>query len=406
MLRCRRSAYVLFRCRDEIFLDVGAMLSGSGRIDARPGLTALSVTRGEEVPLARDELDTVLRFAADEWTEVAPDEASEVEQLARKGVLLVDGSDDEELRELRRRDEALAANEWNLYAAAYHFPTRWRDVDVLAELAPGQRRVEGVPEISEQMIEQFVEWHGPPPPPFHELAPARPALELPLGDRDGDLYRTLLNRRTTRAFDREIPLELDEFSTLLRYVFGCHGWAPIGARLFAVARTSPSGGSMHAIEAYPLVSGVSGVDPGLYHYRMRDHALELVTPLERDEASRLATQFVAGQSYLGEAHVSVVLTARWYRSFWKYRRHQRAYAALLMEAAHLSQTLYLVAAELGLGAFVTAAINSQTIDETLELDPVGEGAVAVVGFGRRRSERSALEPQFRPYTPRETAPPG
>ena len=73
-----------------------------------------------------------------------------------------------------------------------------------------------------------------------------------------------------------------------------------------------------------------------------------------------------------------------------------------MDAAHLSQTLYLVAGDLGLGAFVTAAINGLAIEERLGLDGVTEGAVAVAGCGRERRERSPLEPTFARYVPRET----
>jgi putative peptide maturation dehydrogenase len=331
---------------------------------------------------------------------------AEIEALARKGLLVVDGSEDKELNELRRREEGLAANEWNLYAAAYHFLTRWRDVDVSADAAPGGRTVEGMPEVSAEMIEKFIELYGPPPDGFHELEPPRPVIELPVDDRDGDLYRALLARKTTRAFDPEASLELGELSTVLRYVFGAHGWAPIVGDLFGLRRTSPSGGGLHPVEAYPLVSRVDGVEPGLYHYRTRDHALELVAPLSPDEASPLTTNFVSGQAYFGAAQVSVILTARYYRSFWKYRRHQKAYSALLMDAAHLSQTLYLVAAELGLGAYVTVAINSAAIDERLGLDPVSEGALAIVGFGRPTNRPTPFEPTFRPYVPRDTAPPG
>jgi hypothetical protein len=72
----------------------------------------------------------------------------------------------------------------------------------------------------------------------------------------------------------------------------------------------------------------------------------------------------------------------------------------MMDAAHLSQTLYLVATELGL--FVTAAINGANIEERLGLDGCNEGAVAVSGCGRRAARRSPLEPEFEPYVPRAT----
>jgi nitroreductase len=94
------------------------------------------------------------------------------------------------------------------------------------------------------------------------------------------------------------------------------------------------------------------------------------------------------------------MAARFYRSFWKYRRHQKAYASLMMDAAHLSQTLYLVAAELGLGAFVTAAVNGANIEERLGLDGWSEGVLAMCGCGKPSSKRSVLEPSFTRYVPR------
>ncbi len=152
-----------------------------------------------------------------------------------------------------------------------------------------------------------------------------------------------------------------------------------------LARTSPSGGGLHPIEAYPLVLRADGVDTGLYHYNGRDHSLELdpyartsTTPRLSPSASRPANRTFGTRALL------VILTARFPRTFWKYRQHPRAYAVVLMDAAHLSQTFYLVSTELGLGAFVTSPRSTRvTIDEELGLDGFSEGAVAISGCGHR-----------------------
>ena len=57
----------------------------------------------------------------------------------------------------------------------------------------------------------------------------------------------------------------------------------------------------------------------------------------------------------------MIHVARFDRNFWKYAQHRKAYKAVLMDSAHLSQTFYLTAAHLGLGAFYTAAINDADI---------------------------------------------
>jgi putative peptide maturation dehydrogenase len=196
-------------------------------------------------------------------------------------------------------------------------------------------------------------------------------------------------------------MTVDELDSVLQYVFGCHGYARNSADVLCIKRTSPSGGGLHPIEAYPIISNVAGIAPGLYHYSARNHSLVRLEELDPGEARRMATLFMGGQKYFGMAHVTFILTARFYRNHWKYRRHQKAYAGLLMDAAHLSQTLYLVSTELNLGAFVTIAINARDIEERLGIDGVSEGVIAMIGCGRRVHSESPLELRFSAEPPDE-----
>jgi nitroreductase len=70
---------------------------------------------------------------------------------------------------------------------------------------------------------------------------------------------------------------------------------------------------------------------------------------------------------------------------------------MLMDAGHLSQTFYLVCTDLGLGAFVTAAINGAKIEERLGVDPTRHGALAICGCGPAGPAAPGLEPPFGPY---------
>ena len=110
-----------------------------------------------------------------------------------------------------------------------------------------------------------------------------------------------------------------------------------------------------------------------------------------DEATVLATRFVAAQTYFSVAPVLVIPASRFGRNFWKYRNHSKAYRALILDIGHLSQTLYLAATELGLGAFITAAVNEVDIEQAFGLDPLEEGPLAVCGFGYRGAERHEVE---------------
>ena len=106
-------------------------------------------------------------------------------------------------------------------------------------------------------------------------------------------------------------------------------------------------------------------------------------PAPEDSLEELALRTVAGQYWFANAPVMVTMATRFGRCFWKYRRHPKAYRAVTMDVGHLSQTLYLAATDLGLGAFVTCAINEADIEEALGLDPLEEGVMALGGFGWR-----------------------
>jgi putative peptide maturation dehydrogenase len=309
--------------------------------------------------------------------------------LARKG-LLVSDEDDELLTELARRDRRLCEEQWHPYAALYHFLARWRGVELeaAAEASPG---------AEEEAMRRFLARHGAPPAHFHRVDEPLGVRELPLVRRQDGLYRALASRATTRAFDRARPMSEAELSLVLYYVFGCQGMATVSPEIACLKKTSPSGGALHPIEVYLLLGNVAGVEPGLYHYRVEDHALELVQRLDEARSAELAREFTAGQGDLATAHALFLMTARFYRSFWKYRRHERAYGVVLMDAAHLSQTFYLVCADLGLGAFVTAAFNGGDVERRLGLDGYEEGAVAICGCGPPRARAHVEEAEFEPY---------
>jgi putative peptide maturation dehydrogenase len=392
MRRARRAAHIFVRLSDDLLPDIERLLRGEVELVRETRLVAVSVLTGRECPVSLDELRLLQALPSDRWTDIAdlglqgaPVEENTLHRLALAG-LIVSDAQEQPLAALRRWEEQLTATGWDPYAALYHSRSRWRDVDVgdVAETAPAQRAA-----------------HPDPPRAFSARSTASEVLELPLVRPSDGFFHRLLERRTTRGFDRESALTRGELAILLDYSFGCHGFARLEDGITLLKKTSPSGGSLHAIEAYPLVLDVVGVSPGLYHYRADRHALELVSALDPEAARDLLLEFTAGQSYLSSAKVLLIMTARFVRSFWKYR-DPRAYSVLLMDAAHISQTLYLLSAELGLGAFVSAAVNAANIEERLGLDTFQEGVLAACGFGRPAPQRSPFDLDFEPYVPRET----
>jgi putative peptide maturation dehydrogenase len=364
MRRVRRTRYLFLRV-----LDDGTVV-------------ALSVLCGVEVPLDDEQLGLLRGVPADRWQDLAAAGSAEaLRSLAQAGLVVTDSADPE-LAELRRRDEQLAAPAWNRYAALFHAFTRWSDVHAVVS---GTQPIPTTPD----------RW--PPPPHFHAVRDDEVRVDLPTDEAVGPLYDLLTSRRTTRAFDQSRTVRLDQLSTVLRYVWGAHGTRPVRDPLVVLRKTSPSGGSQHPGEVYPLVRDVEGVDPGLYHYSVEHHALEPLELMAEERVRGLVCEFSAGQDFFAGAHVVFLMTARYARTFWKYRAHAKAYRTVMLDAAFLSQTLYLVCGELGLGAFVTGAINEQDIDAYLSLPAFTEGTVLMTGCGIPAA--SARQTAFAPYRP-------
>lgn len=339
----------------------------------------LAPAAGAELELTEDDVELLRRLPDDSWTDL--EETPRIGELVRAGVVVAEGDEaaDGRLRRLR----------WLPVAALFHRATSWRDVgveldDAAAEAERGER--------------------DPLPPDFPAATGPEARVELPLVERAGGLYDVLTRRASVRVFVRDRPLALRDLAVVLRYVWGVHGSYALSRGGRGLRKTSPSGGSLHPVEVYPLLLDAEAFAPGLYHYRADLHALELVSELAEDEARSLAVEFTAGQTYFADAQALFVMTARFYRSFWRYPSHDKAYAAQLMDAAHLSQSFYLVCTELGLGPFVTAAINNENVDERLGLPVLDEGSLAICGCGVPAPDPPHdLQPVFEPFVPRREA---
>lgn len=191
--------------------------------------------------------------------------------------------------------------------------------------------------------------------------PAAAAPTMPLA-------LTLEARRSVREYTGT-PLAADVLSGLLRYAYGQTG---AGDRRYA-----PSAGALYPLELYPVVlEGAGAVPSGLYHYNVRDHALERLPADDLRES-------LAGAIFVPEAartaSVAIAITAVFGRTKIKYG--ERGYRFALLEAGHVAHNLCLIAAAFGLatapiGGFVDDALNG-----LLDVDGVDEAAVYLVTIG-------------------------
>jgi SagB-type dehydrogenase family enzyme len=281
-----------------------------------------------------------------------------IQNLKDCGLLITKRSDQDKL-ETRFGKEWL----WPTASRYYHFSTKIDD-----------------PHNTLEEIKQYYARYlkGRRQPPIYKSYPGRRKIRLLKGSgTEAPFFGTLRRRRTTREFSGK-PISFNDMSKLVY-----HSWGRISSyktREFGelLHKTSPSAGARHPIETYAIVNNIVGIDPGIYHYSVRDHSLEL---LKAGDFRERCVALTAGHSWTRNASVLFVMTAVVARTAWKYRA-PRVYRAFLLDAGHLSQSFLLIATALKLGAFCIGIVRDTLIEEELNLDGISETVLFVVGVGQ------------------------
>lgn len=213
-----------------------------------------------------------------------------------------------------------------------------------------------------------------------------PAIDLKTLDAaPPSAFATLLRRRrSTRAFDDGRPITLAEVARLL------DGAARIISRerktdededesLEVAPRPYPSGGASYELELYLAVDRCEGLARGFYHYDASRHALVLIETNAHWLTAMLEdAQFAMGAPAVPQ--ILITMSARFSRVSWKYSGF--AYALVLKHVGVLMQTLYLMAAEMEIGA---CAIGVGDIDLFAKMTGLAfhvEGSVGQIAIGR------------------------
>lgn len=194
-----------------------------------------------------------------------------------------------------------------------------------------------------------------------------------------DIFDIVQDRVSHRRYSDQ-SITLDELSWLLWATQGVK--KVIGKNNYATLRTVPSGGARHPFETYLVVNRVEGLEKGVYRYLALTHQLQFLFS-EDDLLSRL-NEATLEQKFIGEGAVTFAWTCVAYRGEWRYREH--AHKAMLLDAGHVCQNLYVAAEAVGCGTCAIAAYDQGKMDAFLRVDGFDEFTVYLAPVGKLINE--------------------
>jgi len=223
--------------------------------------------------------------------------------------------------------------------------------------------------LTRQALGTVLDWGGQPERYKTYADAERIVLPDPHDYRGLSFEEAVETRRSVRDYSAE-PLSSEELSRLL------HAAQGITERRWGF-RAAPSAGALYPIELYAVVHNVVSLEPGVYHYAVQEHGLEL---LRQGDFRVAVMQAGLGQGFLGQANVCFVLSVIFQRTRWRYR--ERTYRYVLLEAGHVGQNIYLAATSLGLGACAVGAFLDDDLNDLLGLDGREEAVVYLLAVGK------------------------
>ena len=196
------------------------------------------------------------------------------------------------------------------------------------------------------------------------------------------LHDALTTRRSVSSDQGSFapgPISSSDLGTVLAYSYGpTREMRSKWTETSQILRASPSAGALYPLEIYPLVFDCDGLEAGTYHYRVTDHALEL---LNRGSPRSAFLETTTYADLVSGAAVVLVVTAVFHRTYSKYLH--RGYRFLMNDVGALLQSFYLTGTALGLGTCALGGFYDDAVGNLLDLDNVNEAVVICFLLGRR-----------------------
>jgi SagB-type dehydrogenase family enzyme len=192
--------------------------------------------------------------------------------------------------------------------------------------------------------------------------------------------RVLASRRSVRSFSAD-SIPLDDISHLLHQTYGITGQMALPGGGVQHFRAAPSAGALYPAEIYVGARNVAGLEPGIYHFDVVDHALAL---LRQGDPTETLWEVCCRQEYARQAAVTILISGVFERTKRKYG--ERGYRYVFLDVGHLTENLCLSATSLGLAVTTTCGFFDDAANRALHLDGLEEAVLYVAFVGTRLDE--------------------
>jgi len=181
------------------------------------------------------------------------------------------------------------------------------------------------------------------------------------------LYSVIESRRSYRNYNGQ-PIHRSDFESILLCACGVTGklnWQHNELRL----RAYPSSGGLYAVEIYPIIFRVEGIQSGIYHYRAFQNELEIVQEnIQQSQFIRVA---------LPEEREMLSGVAAMFCLVSNFNRHEKKYGEggyrmMIAEAGHISENIILVSTALGINARPFGGVFDDLLHASLGFKSQGE----------------------------------
>jgi SagB-type dehydrogenase family enzyme len=214
------------------------------------------------------------------------------------------------------------------------------------------------------------------PDPYRVFADS-PKVALPSKLLDAPVFTLSLLGRGLEAVPESQLRPPQDLRTLASWLYLANGLThkKQAGRNTIWTRTCPSDSALYPCEIYVAAFGMRDLEPGLYHYSVKEFSLRKL----REGADTLA-RIKRGRpdlEFLKTVPVALLVSTIFCRTAWKFRH--RAYRHMMLDAGHQVESIVTAGTGLGIQTLARLTVNDKTMRELIGVPsdaPFGEAEAA------------------------------